>query len=119
MTIIWKQHPLKILRERAGLNQHQIAKHAGMSQTKISLAENHLVTLRHEEAEQIRNAIVELTHGRSAAVARSADPRLAVALQEIGRSPSKLKVFEMLRKSRGFSEVEAAVAVLGRAYPEH
>jgi transcriptional regulator with XRE-family HTH domain len=58
---VWKQHPLRILRERSGLNQHQIAKRAGMSQTKLSLAENHLVTLSHEEAEQIRNAIVEVT----------------------------------------------------------
>jgi len=40
---VWKQHPLRILRERSGLNQHQIAKRA-------SLAENHLVTLSHEEA---------------------------------------------------------------------
>jgi transcriptional regulator with XRE-family HTH domain len=115
---VWKQHPLRILRECSGLNQHEIAKRAGMSQTKLSLAENHLVTLSHEEAEQIRNAIVELTHGRSAAVARSADPRLAAALEEI-ECPSKLKVFKMLRESRGFSELEAAVAVLGRTYPAH
>jgi len=90
---VWKQHPLRILLERSGLNQHEIAKRAGMSQAKLSLAENHMVTLTHEEAEKIRNAIVEVTRGRCAAVARSADPR-------------------------GFSEL-AAVAVLGRTYPAH
>jgi transcriptional regulator with XRE-family HTH domain len=116
---VWKQHPLRILRERSGLNQHEIAKRAGISQTKLSLAENHLVTLSQAEAEQIRNAIVEVTHGRSAAVAHSADPRLASAIEAIGRSPSKSKVFEMLQESRGFSELEAAVATLGRNYPAH
>jgi hypothetical protein len=42
----------------------------GITTTRISLAENHLGTLTLEETQRIRNAIVEVTHSRSAAVAR-------------------------------------------------
>jgi transcriptional regulator with XRE-family HTH domain len=65
-----RTHPLKTLRETSGISQSQIAKMTGITTTRISLAENHLGTLTLEETQRIRNAIVEVTHGRSAAVAR-------------------------------------------------
>jgi len=34
------QHNLRVLRERSGLNQFEVANRAGISQTKLSLAEN-------------------------------------------------------------------------------
>lgn len=33
-------HPLKVLRENSGLTQTEIAKHTGISTTRLSLAEN-------------------------------------------------------------------------------
>lgn len=112
-----KPHPLKVLRERAGITQHEIARRAGISQTKLSLAENYFATLTQDEALAARKAIVEVARERSAQVMESADVRLEAALKEIERSPSKQKVFVMLQESRGFSALEAAIAVLGRQYP--
>jgi transcriptional regulator with XRE-family HTH domain len=111
------EHPLKTLREGADLTQAEIAQLTGISTTRISLAENHLATFTDEQTQKIRNAIVEAVRDRSANISHSADPRLASALEEIERSPSKLKIFETLKERRGFSELEAAIAVLGRRYP--
>ena len=110
-------HPLKVLRERAGASQHEVAKRAGLSQAKLSLVENHFATLNPEQALAVRKAIVEVTRETSAQVMEAADLRLEEALNEIERNPSKQKVFVMLQESRGFSVLEAAIAVLGRRYP--
>ncbi|MCU1270998.1 MAG: hypothetical protein JWN74_2292 [Acidobacteriaceae bacterium] len=113
----WKQHPLRVLRESSGLNQHEVAKRAGVSQAKLSLVENHLATLTEDETHKIRTAILEVSRDSYAAVLRSADPRLAAAIEEIESSASKKKLFDRLQEGRGFSELEAAIAVLGRGYP--
>jgi transcriptional regulator with XRE-family HTH domain len=107
-------HKLRGLRESAGLNQTEVSRHAHISQTRLSLAENNIGNLTRNEEDAIRQAILQLTAERSSAVARAADPGLTEALEQIRRSPSKLKLFETLLESRGFSELEAAIAVLGR-----
>jgi len=110
-------HKLRVLRESGGLNQTEVSRHAHISQIRLSLAENNIGNLTRKEEDAIRQAILQLTAERSSAVARAANPGLMEALEQIGRSPSKLKVFEALQESRGFSELEAAIAVLGRTYP--
>ena len=48
---------LKNLRSRAGLNQFELARRAGVSRWKLSMVENHQLTLRPEEETAVLAAL--------------------------------------------------------------
>ena len=50
-----RDHPLKSLREAAGLSQIEVSKLTGVSATRLSLCENRLLDLDEAEQESIRN----------------------------------------------------------------
>ena len=87
-------HPLKVLRENSGCTQLEVSKRAGISGTRLSLAEYFLSSLTPKEEQVIRTSIVELTKERSALVLKDADPRLQRAMKTIDASPSKKELFE-------------------------
>jgi transcriptional regulator with XRE-family HTH domain len=110
------EHPLKQLRESAGFAQAEICQRTGISATRLSMAENFLTSLTPKEDQSIRETIVELTKDRSSAVLRSSDPRFVLGLKKIQASPSKKRLFEKLVESKRYSETEAVIIVLGKAY---
>jgi transcriptional regulator with XRE-family HTH domain len=107
---------LKDLRESSGLTQTEISKRTGISTTRLSLAENHLGSLTHQEEESVRKSIVELTNERSEEVLKNADPRFRRALHIIEANRGHKKLFETLTE-QGYSAAQAAVFVLGCDYP--
>jgi transcriptional regulator with XRE-family HTH domain len=109
-------HPLKQLREAGGCTQAQVCQRTGISATRLSMAENFLASLTPKEEKSIRETIVELTKDRSSAVLRSADPRLVLGLKTIEASPTKKKLFHSLVESGKYSEHEAVIITLGKAY---
>jgi len=108
---------LKILREDARLSQAEVSKLTGVSTTRISLAENNLLMLAPTEEEAIRSAILDASKQGHVSVLKQADPRFQRAMQVIERDPGHKKLYDTLRES-GYSEMEAAVFVLGRDYPK-
>jgi transcriptional regulator with XRE-family HTH domain len=107
---------IRILREQADLNQTEVSRAAGLSQSRLSLIESNLVKPTDEEIRAIRAAIVELSDQRQAQISK-ADPRLSEALATIARSPAKSRLLEDLQEQHNYSETEAAIAILGRRYP--
>lgn len=112
-----REHPLKTLREAAGLSQTEVSKLTGVSATRISLCENRLLDLDAAEEESIRKSIVGASKQRHAMVLHDADPRFQEAMRRITANAGHKKLFEHLRESVGYSELEAAVFVLNRDYP--
>jgi transcriptional regulator with XRE-family HTH domain len=113
---IEQPHPLKVLREKSGLTLIEVSKRVHISPSRISLMENFLASLTPKEEKSIRETIVELTKDRSSAVLRSADPRFVLGLKTIKASPTKARLFEKLVESRKYSELEAVIITLGKAY---
>ncbi len=112
------EHPLKKLRVTSGCTQLEIARRSGISATRLSLAENFIVSLTDQEMGSIENAVVAATKERTGLVLAEADPRLRLAMKTIESRPSAKKLFASLKESRGYSDVEAAVFVLGVDYPK-
>jgi hypothetical protein len=54
---------------------------------------------------------------RVQAVERRGGSRLSEAMRQIMSSPTKKRLHQKLMQESGFSETEAALAVLGRNYP--
>jgi transcriptional regulator with XRE-family HTH domain len=69
---------LKQLRESAGLNQIEISKRTGISQSRISLAENEIGSLTPQEEESVRSAMVQIVKDRLAALLEVDPPLLAM-----------------------------------------
>ena len=70
------------------------------------------------EEEAIRSAILDASNQGHISVLRQADPRFERAMDVIERDPDCKKAFDTLRESLGYSEMEAAVFVLGHNYPK-
>jgi transcriptional regulator with XRE-family HTH domain len=113
----WNPTNLQILRESAGVSQMELAARSGINQSKISLIENHLLRPSAEQEQKLKHTVYAIAAERAQTVQHSTDPRLQQALKQIGRNTSKKKLYERLMKESGFSETEAALAVLGRNYP--
>jgi transcriptional regulator with XRE-family HTH domain len=109
---------LKTLRENARLSQVEVSNLTGVSTTRISLSENNLLMLTPIEEEAIRSAILDASNEGHVAVLRQANPRFERAMDVIERDPDCKKAFDTLRESLGYSEMEAAVFVLGHNYPK-
>lgn len=63
------RHPLRELREAAGVSQAALAKMTGISTTRISLAENFLgQPLREPEEKALKDAIIRIVEGRWRAI---------------------------------------------------
>src|SRR5262249_34942076 len=112
-----RQNALKTLRENARLSQAEVSKLTGISTTRLSLAENNLLTLPPKEEDAIKAAILKSSKERHAAVVKDGDSRFQKAVRLIQKRPEHKKLFEKLQESNGYSALEAAVFVLGREYP--
>src|SRR5207249_7866761 len=99
----------------SGLTQTEISNRTGISTSRLSLAENHLGSLTHQEEESVRSAILDLTNERSEEVLKNTDPRFRRALHIIEANRGHKKLFETLTE-QGYSAAQAAVFVLGRSY---
>ena len=62
------RHPLRDLRERAGVTQAELSKATGLSGTRISLAENCIVQFTAAEEKKLKEAIVSITNQRQRVV---------------------------------------------------
>ena len=94
---VLRDHQLKSLRESADLSQVEISKLTGISTTRLSLAENNLLTLSPKEEEVVRRSILKASNARHAAVAKDGDPRFQKALRLIDKHSERKKLFGSCR----------------------
>src|SRR5438552_12517354 len=109
--------PLRKLREASGLSQGECAKIAGISTSRLSLAEHGFVNLTARQETAVRSHIIKVSKERFGQVLTEADPAFEKAVELIGRNPRTQQLYETLQK-QGCTPCESAHFVLGRRYPD-
>src|SRR5438552_16326397 len=77
--------PLRKLREASGLSQGECAKIAGISPSRLSLAEHGFVNLTARQETAVRSHIIKVSKERFGQVLTEADPAFEKAVELIGR----------------------------------
>ena len=95
----------------ARLSQTEISKLTGISTIRLSLAENHLLTLTPRD-EWIRAAILKASKEWGMRHSKDADPRFQHAMRIIEGIRKPRSCSTLCVSPRGYSEMEAAVGRL-------